>query len=78
MLIHVSQSHVVFVCLHKSYAPVDEQQQGEATKPLGQGAGCVQVQVLGGWAREQEDLGGLLVGKLGGLDHRGVIIHFRL
>lgn len=62
----------------KPHLPVYEHQKGEATQPPGQSGGRVPVQVLGRRTREQEDLGGLLVGELGGLDRGGVVVNFRL
>lgn len=59
-------------------SPVYEHQQGEAAQPPGQSDGRVQVQVQACGTREQEDLGGLLVGELGGLDRGGVVVNFRL
>ena len=55
-----------------------EKEQGEATEPPGQSGGRVPVQVLGCGMRKQEDLGGLLVGELRGLDRGGVVVNFRL
>lgn len=45
-----------------------KEQQGEASQPPGQRGGRIEVQVLGCGMREEEDLGSLLVGELGGLD----------
>lgn len=58
--------------------PVYEDQQGEASEPPRQSVGRVPVQVLRWGTREQEDLGGLLVGELGGLDRGGVVVNFIL
>ncbi len=55
-----------------------KQQQGEATEPPGQSGGRVQVQVLCCRTREQENLGGLLVGELRGRYWGGVIVNLRL
>lgn len=67
LALKLSKEGQIHVC-HLCFLPVHEHQQGEAAEPPGQSGGRVQVLPLGGGAREQEDLGGVLVGELRGLD----------
>lgn len=55
-----------------------EDDQGEASELPGHGSGGLQVLDLGCQAGEEEDLGGLLVGRLGRRDCRGLAVEVRL
>lgn len=59
-------------------APVYKHQQGEATELPGQGGGRVPIQVGRFGLREEEDLGGVLVGERRERDVGGVIVDFSL